>query len=272
MKIRIIVVLLITAVLLSSCFEVSTEITVEKDGSGLLKQRVLFSRMLVSQMEELAQSFGGEGSESSSKSMYDEEKLRSEASGYGDGVVFMKGSEITEEGKTGYEVTYSFRDVRDIRIVNNPASVLDMPAQGEDSQDPIRFDFRKKGAVSELTVIMPVDDTDTAEQDAVSQESSNESSEIDEQTMAMMKQMFSGMKFSYRINFGGKITETDADNVDGSSIILVEMDFDKLMENPDSFKNLEKLQGENSGEAVKAMKDVEGVKVEMKERVSVSFM
>jgi hypothetical protein len=79
------------------------------------------------------------------------------------------------------------------------------------------------------------------------------------------------MKFSYKVKVDGKITETDADNAEGSTVTIMEMDFDKIMENPEGFKNLENIQGENSDAAVKAMKDLEGVKIDLKERITVKF-
>ncbi len=276
-KIKYIIILIISVLLLSSCFDVETEITVKKDGSGIIMQKVLFSQMLVAQMSGLAASFGAEEEENSSLSMYDEEKLKSEASSYGEGVEFLSGREITEGEKAGYEVKYSFDDIRTLRINSNPSAVLDMPQQEEGEPDLFSFEFSDKGKSSILTVIMaePESEENVSEELAADypseQETDIENSEVDDQTMSIMKQMFSGMKFSYRIKIDGKITDTDADNVDGQVITLIEMDFDKLLENPDSFNELENLQGDNSDEAVKAMKDMEGVKVELKDRIKITY-
>ena len=239
-------------------------------------QKVLFSQMLVAQMSGLAASFGAEEAENSSLSMYDEEKLKSEASSYGEGVEYLSGREISEGEKAGYEVKYSFDDIRTIRINSNPSSVLDMPEQEEGEPDLFSFEFSGKGKSSILTVIMAEPEEEEVSEELTAdypseQETDIENSEIDDQTMSIMKQMFSGMKFSYRIKIDGKITDTDADNVDGQVITLIEMDFDKLLENPDSFNELENLQGDNSDEAVKAMKDMEGVKVELKDRITVTY-
>ena len=258
---------IISSLILTGCFEVTTEISLRKDGSGTLRQRVLFSQVLVSQMKNMAMSMGADESDGS-HSMYDEEKLINEASKYGEGVVFTSGSEIRENGKEGYEALYSFTDIGKVVVGNNPSSVIEIPTgTADDSMDLIRFEFEKNN-ISSLTIIMP-ESEDTYEEETA-EESSGEK-EMDEESMEMMKQMFSGMKFSYKINFEGVITETDADNISGSTITLMEIDFDKLMKNPESFRNFENLQGDNSKETVKAMKDMEGVKIEMKERIAVKF-
>lgn len=270
-KIRITAVLIFASLLLSGCFEVSTEITVNKDGSGLLYQKVMFSEMLVSQMTSMTEGMG-DGEE---ESMYDEEKLKEEASKYGEGVVFKSGTAVSESGKAGYEVYYSFSDIRNVRVGNDPSSVIEM-GETADAENLITFDF-KKGETALMTVIMPedMDEGETAEPlqepDNIKDEETAVEPEMEESAMAMMKQLFSGMKFSYKVYINGEITDTDAENREGSAITLVEMDFDRIMNNPEAFKNLENMQGDDSDKAVKAMKDIDGVKVEMKNRIRVEF-
>ncbi len=79
------------------------------------------------------------------------------------------------------------------------------------------------------------------------------------------------MRFSYKVNFNGTITDTDALYVDNSTVTLIEIDFDKLMENPEAFAELENLQEGNPSETIKAMKDLEGIKAEMKDLITVAF-
>lgn len=268
-------VLIFAALLLSSCFEVTTEITLNKDGSGILLQKVMFSEMLISQMESMSGDMGMEG-ESSTNSMYDEDKLKAEASKYGEGIVFSSGSEISNGGKKGYEAYYNFSDIRNLRIGNDPSSVIDMGGDmNGGSEDLIKFDF-KKGKTAHLTILMPEEEAEAPDASSSAPETmpngkTTPDAEMDEASMAMMKQLFSGMKFSYKIKVEGTITETDADNADGSTVTIMEMDFDKIMENPEGFKNLENIQGENSDAAVKAMKDLEGVKIDLKDRITVKF-
>lgn len=143
-KIRITAVLIFASLLLSGCFEVSTEITVNKDGSGLLYQKVMFSEMLVSQMTSMTEGMG-DGEE---ESMYDEEKLKEEASKYGEGVVFKSGTAVSESGKAGYEVYYSFSDIRNVRVGNDPSSVIEM-GETADAENLITFDFKRGNCIND---------------------------------------------------------------------------------------------------------------------------
>ena len=273
------ILMIISALLMSSCFEVAVEIKLNRDGSGILKQKILFSEMMIAQMTGFAQSFSESEETSGEQSLYDEEKLKAEASSFGEGVEFLSGSEITENGKTGYEALYRFNDIRKIKISSNPESNIDMPAsEGEKDNDFYEFDFIEKNDISRLTVIMNEAEEKTGDEaenvtGELSSRSENnaESADIDEASMEMMKQFFSGMKFSYKVNINGKITDTDALHKDGSSVTLIEIDFDRLMENPEAFAELENLQEGSQTETVKAMKDFEGIKAEMKDRIYVDF-
>ena len=273
------ILMIISALLMSSCFEVAVEIKLNRDGSGILKQKILFSEMMIAQMTGFAQSFSESEETSGEQSLYDEEKLKAEASSFGEGVEFLSGSEITENGKTGYEALYRFNDIRKIKISSNPESNIDMPAsEGEKDNDFYEFDFIEKNDISRLTVIMNEAEEKTGDEaenvtGELSSRSENnaESADIDEASMEMMKQFFSGMKFSYKVNINGKITDTDALHKDGSSVTLIEVDFDRIMENPEAFAELENLQEGSQIETVKAMKDLEGIKAEMKDRIYVDF-
>ena len=273
------ILMIISALLMSSCFEVAVEIKLNRDGSGILKQKILFSEMMIAQMTGFAQSFSESEETSGEQSLYDEEKLKAEASSFGEGVEFLSGSEITENGKTGYEALYRFNDIRKIKISSNPESNIDMPAsEGEKDNDFYEFDFIEKNDISRLTVIMNEAEEKTGDEaenvtGELSSRSENnaESADIDEASMEMMKQFFSGMKFSYKVNINGKITDTDALHKDGSSVTLIEIDFDRIMENPEAFAELENLQEGSQIETVKAMKDLEGIKAEMKDRIYVDF-
>ncbi len=206
-KISLFILMIITSLLLSSCFEVAVEITLDKDGSGILKQRVLFSEMMIAQMTDIAQSFGDGEEKSGAESLYDEEKLKKEAASFGEGVEFLSGSEITENGKTGYEALYLFSDIRKLKINSDPSSAIeDGSAQGTDKAEDeyFNFDFIQNNDLSKLTVVMNNTDSEDPEADISNEEAdmpgeersdvsdlrenNTDSSEVDEAAMEIMKQ------------------------------------------------------------------------------------
>ena len=60
----------------------------------------------------------------------------------------------------------------------------------------------------------------------------------DEMAMMMMQQMFKDMKVSLAIEVAGKIVQSNAEYQDGTRVMLMEMDFNKVLANPEKFKAL----------------------------------
>lgn len=264
--------ILLTAFVLSGCFNVSTVVNVKKNGSGTVKQTVLFRKDFIEQMKSFSQSFGDKSADNDAD-IYDVEKLKKEVTKYGENVRYVSSKEIEEGNMQGYEVVYAFDDINKLSLNENPnADIMPSEKTAEKSDgDEIKFHF-KKGGTSELTIQFPdlnegAEETENAEEEA----EENEETEIDNAAAAMLKQMYAGMKVSMKINFDGKITNTDASNVDGSTITLFEMDFDKILQDPSQFKLLEKFNPDNPKEMKKLLKDAKGIKIETKDKIRIKF-
>lgn len=89
--------------------------------------------------------------------------------------------------------------------------------------------------------------------------------------MAMMQEMFKDMRVAVVVEVAGKIVKTDAEHVEGNRATLTEIDFNKLLSNPEKFKELSKKQPENLEESKKLMKGIEGIRVESKPQVTIDF-
>ena len=89
--------------------------------------------------------------------------------------------------------------------------------------------------------------------------------------MAQMKEMFNGMKITMDIELIGDVVETNATYQSGSRITMMELDFDKLLENPDKLEQMSQLQPETLEETKKLMKDLPGMKVEMNREIEIKF-
>ena len=89
--------------------------------------------------------------------------------------------------------------------------------------------------------------------------------------MGMMSQMFKGMRIAIAIEVEGAIVETNATHRKGSRVTLMEMDFDKLLENQEKFKLFAESKPETFEETKALMKDLPGIKVEMNPEVQIKF-
>ncbi len=284
-NVKLLLILFIAAFILNGCFEVETVIKLNKNGSGTVEETVLVSQMMVQQMQQMAQGFGGEDTEednSNENTMYDIDELKDAAIGKGVGVTYVSSEAIERDGKNGYKVIYRFKDINNLKLSDDPTSKMEMPSMGQETEEGeyLNFNF-KKGSNPELTVIFPdaEGDSDGEEFEDYEEELDEEDADMDMSTMAemndgmaeMMKQMYSGMKFSTTIVFDGKITKTDASYVDGNTITLLEMDFDKIMENPKAFENLAGINATSPAAAKEAMKNLPGIKVEVSDKISIKF-
>ena len=77
------------------------------------------------------------------------------------------------------------------------------------------------------------------------------------------------MNIYFKLEFPGGIAESDATHVDGSTVTLAEMEFGKLASDPAKLKKLMEI--DEPAAAASAFKDVDGLKVETKEKVTVKL-
>ena len=92
-----------------------------------------------------------------------------------------------------------------------------------------------------------------------------------EMAATMMQQMFKDMKVSVAIEVQGRIVETNAEYRSGSRVTLVEMDFNKVLGDPEQLKVLLQAQPKTIEEAKALVKGVEGMKAETQPQVTVKF-
>jgi len=94
---------------------------------------------------------------------------------------------------------------------------------------------------------------------------------MEDMAMQMMKQIFKDMKISMSIEVAGTIKETNAEYHDGSRVTLMEMDFNKLLADPEKFKQLAKENPQSLQESKALMKGIDGVKIETAPEVKIKF-
>ncbi len=276
------VLTLLTAALLSisltGCLEVEKIIKLKTDGSGTLEEKVVMSKATVAQIGQMAAGFGdpagGKKGDQPAKGfdLMDEEKLKGAAATMGEGVTFVGARKIDNETGSGFVATYAFTDINKLRLEQNPSDLMPTPGgrkaaprPGGTKSEPVTFKFTK-GAPAELTIKMPTPDLKGAAKKKAGAEAG-----MDAMAMQMMQQIFKDMKISMAIEVAGAIKQTNAEYTAGSRVTLMEMDFNKLLANPEKFKQLSKENPQTLQEAKALMKGIEGVKVETAPEVKIKF-
>jgi len=289
---------ILMAVLLSGCIQDTIVIHVKPDGSGTIEETCLLSNTMIDLMESIAGSVTGSGKgegvqdskdttkESSRKEtkrtrehviakMAKEAEERAET--FGSTVKFISAKPVKTDTAGGYNAVYAFQDISQVRVNQNPgARINGKTAEKSDSpkEEYLLFKFTK-GPPSKLVVTLPQEKEiggDRASTQNVAKDTAGKSNkETTDQAPEMMKNILQDMKVKIALQFEGTILKTNAAYIDGSTITLIEMDVDKIISNATLFKQMLSINPQSVGDTKALLKDVEGLKFETSNPVTVEF-
>jgi len=276
---------LCAAILLTACIDMTTVISVRRDGSGIITETTFLDGSMEAMMKGMMAQFDDEGGEAQTDA--DEEgesplkfdEYKEKAAKMGKGVSFKSAKEVeNEEGSPGVQVVYAFKDIRELNIDAKPANPMGDEMAGamgaessddEEKENPITFDF-VKGSTPKLIVHVPKDD----EEETHTKDDEDRGSEAG---MQMAKQMFKGFRIRIMVNLlEGKISKTNASFVERvkgkDTVTLFDLNFGEIMGNEKYMKELEGMSKiKDPDKALAAMKAIPGLKVETKEKVEINF-
>jgi hypothetical protein len=262
----------LAVIFLSGCLQVKTTVNLNKDGSGTIEEIVTMKSEVINMMKEFAMSF--DSTKSEEFNMFNETELSEKAANFGEGVKYLSGEKIVVDGYEGFKAVYSFTDINKIKL--NPSPEDKVPF-GDDLGEPetevvddlLKFEF-KAGTPSTLVINFPKPQM----KDEIQQDSSYtpiEDSTFTEDAEQKMMEMFDGMKMALYFNFKDGIDETDASFVDNTKVTLMEIDFSEIIKNKEVFKKFQGAKPETMEEFKEVVGDLEGIKVEFKEQVTIKF-
>lgn len=269
--------LLISALLLSlvialpGCIEIYTTINLKRDGTGTVEKNLMMSKEAILMISN----FFPNPDTTKKFDLFDEDKFRRDALDMGDHVTYLSGKRQSAGDKEGYVITYSFTDIDKLRIGQNPAQIVRPPEMQEmekdtasDGEEYISFDLYKDDP-STLTINLPSEEFQESEKRQL--ESAVDTMQIDTQMEQKIKQMISQMKMAFVVNLPGKITGTNAQYHEGQRVTLAEIDFGKLIENPQNYRRFMAMKDKPFSEAKKFLRTIPGIKIELNEKVEVKF-
>jgi hypothetical protein len=246
--------------LLSGCLSSGVEITVNKDGSGEIIQTF--------QVQKEYLGFMNLGDAATDPNMIDKAELANRAKTMGEGVTFRKVEPVSPNSSyAGYKAYFAFTDIRNVRTSATP---MTSPGENVVESELIRFDF-KKGGTSTLTMItQSVDDQYDEDDDYDSDDEDLEAEQVDDGMKEQMKQIYKTMHFWFKVKVNGNITDTNALYADQSEITIMDMKFEKIIENDALFTEMTS-QKNSSLEEVRDQLEALGVKIDDQEKIEISF-
>jgi hypothetical protein len=271
---------------MNACMDVTTEVSVNKDGTGKVTYTVLYTKVFVDMMEQMAamgqQPADGENKEKKSflEKSADKEEMTKQAENMGNDVTFesVKIIDGPDESK-GYEAVFSFKNIEKLALSEMPKKMDGGQSQPSKNpgDKPIKFKLAKKGENSSLTIIMPENAADkkSNEKKGKSVKSENPSQKAKNEEMTkQMRQLFTGFRVVLRVKIDGAVSKTNATYFDkeNNKITLVEMDIGKMVENDELMKKLQDVKPEDGSAVIKEkLKGVPFIKFETEKKVTVLF-
>lgn len=265
---------LAATLLLPSCFEANSALKVNKDGSGTVENKMIMSAQMAGMMSVAAAQEGGDG-KAAKNPLMEEEKLKAEAKKMGEGVEFVSAKELKfDDGRMGVVATYKFADVTKISLAPGAGGPSDDGEEEEPADDKGKINFGfAKGDKAVLTVNMPKKDAAKEGEKAGEGEPAavEDKGEEDAAAMAMMTQMFQGMKIGMTVEVAGNITETTATHRVENTVTLMDLDFGKMLANPEFAKKMKSPDQMQDFAKFAEMAKGFGATIEPKDKISISF-
>lgn len=242
----------------SSCLQTETTINLNKDGSGTIVEQTILGAQMLEMMGQFAQP----GQPDPIQEMFSEEKSKAKMAKMGEGVEFVKVEMINEGGKKGGRVHYKFADINKLNI--NPAGGLEAMNEGEEEEVNPDELLKFKYADGKLALVAPPTKFDEMNMDMGE---GGENVEME----AMAKQMMADMRMTLKINLPGGIEKTNATYVDGNTVTFMDVQVGKMLEQKDALKKISETAKTDKEAAKAAFGKLDGIKMEMKEDVTISL-
>jgi len=251
---------LLGAIACSGCFQFSTVLTLNADGSGTIDQRLLFSQGAVAQLRQFA-ALGGGGADFDPLS---EQQARDAAANLGPGVTYVSSTPIDSSEGVGRDIRYTFTDINQLSLdqAPPPPGGLGAPPPGAGSGSNVTFKLtRQLDGRSVLTIALP--QLPTGGGDA------KPSIVPSAEQVAMLKPMLAGARLAIEIEPAGTLVRTSSPFVTGRRVTLLDVNADALFKD-DTL--LQRLQTATTAEEMKTiLKNIPDLKLNLDPEITIEF-
>jgi hypothetical protein len=255
-----------TSLLLTGCIELDSVLTLNKDGSGTIEETTLLSAQASAMMAMMATAGpgqpGGGAPAPPPDLMVSREKAEATAKDMGPGVTLKTFEALkTPDGKQGQKIVYAFPDISKINYHSgNSAATFTF------SNGTLTIKNLSSAANSATAPTLPG-------APATPGRGANTPPPSD-QEIQMVKGMFAGMRMALKVTAPSGIASTDATYVDGNTVTLLDLQMDKLFDNPDALAKISTLSPNpnmSPADAAEVLKGIPGVRAELRDVVTIKL-
>jgi hypothetical protein len=252
-------VLLLAAMTSSACFQMTTVLHVNADGSGTIEHRMLYTTAALAQLRQFAALGGGRGR---SPDPVSEQQARDLVNSIGPGVTYVASAPINSPLGQGREAQYAFTDVTQLRISTQPAappgvSVRTQALSTEGQTVTFSITHEASGnAVLHIHVPEPNFLDALGTPGAAGQ-------------LGMIKTMLAGARVLLAAEPTGALVRTSSPYVDGQRVTLLEIDLDQALSDETLIPRLQAAKTQDEAKAV--ITGVAGLKINLDRDITVEF-
>jgi hypothetical protein len=245
----------------SGCFQMSTVLKINGDGSGTIDHRMVYSTQALAQLRQFA-AFGAGRGAATSVDPLSEDQFRSMAASIGPGVTYLKSEPITTATGQGREATYAFTDVSQLRISTQPAAPggVAISAGGlTTTSESITFSLSHEpagGTVLHIHVPEPNFLDALGSPAAASQ-------------IGMVKTMLAGARVLLTAEPAGTLVKTSSPFVDGGRVTLLEVDLDEVLKDETLLPRLQAAKTQDEAKAI--VQSATGLKINLDRDITIEF-
>lgn len=260
---------------LAGCFQIDQVVTVSPDGSGTLEETFLVSRKIAESMTALAGGMndlpgaaGAGESRIKEQGFFKDEEIKKRAESFGSDVHFVRMQRVTDKQFEGYKAVYTFTDINKLRLDQGTSGMPKQMGQGSEAAPKgTEFTFTP-GKTAKLVVKQQKMNAAAGEGASGITPPARESSA---EELAMMRQMFDGLRITTTLVIKGKVLESNATHRTDSTITLAEIDFGKILDKPELLAKMAVLQQGDQTAAMEVIKNMPGMKFDMNDELRISF-
>ena len=250
-------ILLTVALSSSACFQMTTVLKVNADGSGTIEHRMLYTNAALAQLKQFAALGRGQGADPLS-----EQQAKDLVRSIGPGVSYVSSTPITTPTGRGREAIYAFTDVTQLRISTQPAAPagISVRSQGFSTEGgSVTFSItHEPNGNAVVHVIVPEPDFLNAlgTPQAASQ-------------LGMIKTLLAGAKVLLAVEPSGTVVRTSSPYIVGQRVTLLEIDLDRLLGDETL---VPRIQAAKTPEEAKAIvKSAAGLKINLDRDITIEF-
>jgi len=255
------VMILVAAALASgACFQMTTVLRVNGDGSGTIVHRMVYTTAALAQLRQFAALAAGRGG--TAVDPLSEQQARDMAASIGQGVSYVSSELVTTPTGQGRETTYAFSDVTQLQISTQPAAPSAVAAAAPGlavTSESITFSLtREPDANAVLHIHVPEPNF----LDALGSPSA-------QQQIGMVKNLLAGARVLLAAEPAGSLVRTSSPYVDGQRVTLLEVDLDEVLKDDTLLPRLQAAKSEDEAKAV--VQNARGLKINLTRDITIEF-